>query len=335
MGKEEPMAARLSGHGKSDGKRRVKQSLSMISVVIPSYNRRDCIVRLLEDLRTQRNVEFEVIIVDDCSPDDTVKVVRERFPEVTVIVNAVNGGPCVSRNKGVLAASGDIIVGLDSDVSVADPHLLEKVASAFAAEPAVGFAFRIFCPDGVTDDAPRWWHPQPVGTACGSLFETDYFSGTAYAFRRAEMIAAGLYPEILYMHYEEVELAFRILDQGGVIQYRPELSVVHHANPVSRRNEISVFYKPRNQILLAVACLPVAPAVRYLAPRVTYQLFKACRGGHLGGFCRAMKSAAGLVPSLLGKRQPLKKTTLRRINDLRKKGAGEGAGTVGFREQST
>lgn len=293
----------------------------MISVVIPSYNRRDCIVRLLEDLQAQRDAEFEVIIVDDCSPDDTVEVVRKRFPDVTVIVNPVNGGPCVSRNKGVLAARGEIIVGLDSDVSVPDPNLLAKVADAFAADTAVGLAFRIFCPDGITDDSPRWWHPQPIATVCGSQFETDYFSGTAYAFRRSQMIEAGLYPEILYMHYEEVELAFRILDQGGVIQYRPELSVVHHANPVSRRNEISVFYKPRNQILLAVACFPVTDAVRYLAPRVSYQLFKACRGGHLDGFCRAMKSAAGLAPSLLEKRQPLKKKTLRRIDDLRKQGA--------------
>lgn len=294
----------------------------MISVVIPSYNRRDCIVRLLEDLRAQRNVEFEVIVVDDCSPDDTVKVVRERFPEVAILVNEVNGGPCVSRNKGVLAASGDIIVGLDSDVSVPDPHLLEKVATAFATGSAVGLAFRIFSPDGVVDDAPRWWHPQPLATASGSLFETDYFSGTAYAFRREPMINAGLYPEILYMHYEEVELAYRILDQDGVIQYRPELSVVHHANPVSRRNEISIFYKPRNQIMLAMACFPVADALRYVAPRVSYQFFKACRGGHLGGFCRAMKSAAQMSPELLRKRQPLKKHTLQRIGELREKRAG-------------
>jgi glycosyltransferase involved in cell wall biosynthesis len=307
----------------------------MISVVIPSYNRRDCIIRLLEDLQAQQDAEFEVIIVDDCSSDDTVEVVRKCFPDVTVIVNSVNGGPCVSRNKGVLVANGDIIVGLDSDVSVSDHKMLQKVAAVFAVEAADGLAFRIFSPDGVTDDAPRWWHPQPMKIAHGRIFETDYFSGTAYAFRRTQMIEAGLYPEILYMHYEEVELAFRILDQGGLIQYRPELNVVHHANPVSRRNEISIFYKPRNQILLAVACFPFIYAVRYLAPRVLYQLLKACRSGHLGGFCRAMKSAVGLAPALLTNRKPLKKTTLRRISDLRKRGGGGSLRERRFTAKST
>ncbi len=292
----------------------------MISVVIPSYNRRDCIVRLLQDLAAQVGAEFEVIVVDDCSPDDTVEMVRRDFPQVRLFVNESNGGPCVTRNKGINEAKGNIIVGLDSDVSVPDTHLLEKVQASFDADPvSVGFAFRIYCSDGITDDAPRWWHPRPIVAACSQAFETDYFSGTAYAFRREAMMAAGLYPEIVYMHYEEVELAFRILDQGGVILYRPDFSVVHHANPVSRRNEISVFYKPRNQILLAASCLPAGQAVRYLVPRVTYQFYKACRGGHLNGFMRAMKSAARLAPIVLGRREPLKRETLMRIAALKRK----------------
>jgi glycosyltransferase involved in cell wall biosynthesis len=169
----------------------------MLSIVIPSYNRRDCILNLLRDVYAQADVEFEVIVVDDCSPDDSAAAIRREFPQATLLVNETNGGPCVTRNRGILAAKGEIIVGLDSDVTVPDRQLFAKVAKAFAITPeATGFAFRLFAPDGVTDDPPRWWHPLPIGTARDREFETDYFSGTAYAFRREAVIAAGLFPEI-------------------------------------------------------------------------------------------------------------------------------------------
>lgn len=290
----------------------------MISVVIPSYNRKDCILKLLQDVYAQEGAEFEVIVVDDTSPDGTVAAIRRDFPQVTLLVNEKNGGPCVTRNRGVRAAKGDIIIGFDSDVSIVDRRLLAKVRDAFTESPATtGFAFRLLMPDGITDDKPRWWHPVPFESGKGRRFETDYFSGTGYAFRREAMIAAGLYPEILYMHYEEVELAHRIMDGGGSIIYRPDFTVLHHANQVSRRSEIQIFYKPRNQILIAVSCMPLWSAIGYAIPRISFQFLKAAKGGHLRDFCRAMKDAITKSRLLLPNRKPLKKNTLNRIGYLR------------------
>lgn len=290
----------------------------MISVVIPSYNRRDCVLALLADLYAQQGVEIEVIVVDDCSPDDSVEAIRNRFPQATVMVNAKNGGPAVSRNRGILAARGEIVVGFDSDVTVPDRLLLSKVLRRFEDHPAVdGLAFRLLKPDGKSEDAPRWWHPVPIEGYAEKSFLTSYFSGTGYAFRREAVLEAGLYPEILYMHYEEVELAFRILDRGGSILHCPELVALHHANEVSRRSEVTVFYKPRNQILLAASCLPGFKAAAYLIPRVGYQFVKACGGGHVKDFFRAMKSASDLLPQLLAKRKPLSHETLQRIGSLK------------------
>ena len=107
----------------------------MLSIVIPSYNRRDCILSLLRDVYAQADADFEVIVVDDCSPDDSVPAIRREFPQVHLLVNTVNGGPCVTRNRGILAAKGEFIVGLDSDVTVPDRQLLTKVATAYAASP--------------------------------------------------------------------------------------------------------------------------------------------------------------------------------------------------------
>lgn len=273
---------------------------------------------LLTDIYRQQDVDFEVIVVDDCSPDDSVEAIRRQFPAVRLFVNKSNGGPAVTRNKGIREACGDLIVGFDSDVTVPDPLLLSKVSAAFReSDPPDGLALRIYKPDGFTEDVGRWWHPLPVADHADKSFHTSYFSGTAYAFRRSVVMSAGLFPELLYMHYEEVELAWRILDRGGKILYTPAISVLHHANPVSRRSEVELFYKPRNQVLLAAGCLPLPEAIIYLLPRTSFQCVKALMAGHLPDFFRAMRSAMQLFPRQLAARQPLRRETLARLRALK------------------
>lgn len=289
-----------------------------ISVIIPAYNRPESLFALLGDLQHQYGTEFEVIVVDDHSPQDPTSLIHARFPAVRVLRNPVNSGPAVTRNRGILAARGRIIVGFDSDVRVPDRAVLQSALALLDQNLTVdGLAFRLLAPDGQTDDRDRWWHPVPLARFAGRRFLTSYFSGTAYAFRREAVVGAGLFPEILFMHYEEVELAYRLLDRGSSILYCPELTVQHHAHPVSRRSEIKVFYKPRNQVLLAIGCLPWARAVAYLVPRLGYQFFVALRDGHLGAFGRAMRSAREKFPARWRQRRVLRRATLRKLSLLR------------------
>lgn len=292
---------------------------NMISVIIPNYNRRDRLLALLSDIYRQQKVSFEVIVVDDCSCDDSVDAVRRIYPQVRLIVNASNRGPCVARNRGICAALGEFVVGYDSDVTIPDRLQFIKIRNAFAACPsASGLAFRIFSPDGYTDDAPRWWHPVPLACGASVQFETDYFSGTAYAFRRAALINAGLYPEILFMHYEEVVVALHVLDNGGSIIYNPNLSVLHHADKISQRNKIQMFYKPRNQILLTFLCLPICAGVVYLGPRLLYQFVKAACNCHVMQFYRALADVFLIRGTIVSNRNPVKQLTLSKIYKLRK-----------------
>jgi GT2 family glycosyltransferase len=289
-----------------------------ISVVIPAYNRRDSVLQLLRDVYRQVGISFEVIVVDDCSPDDTVAAISREFPHAKLLRNATNGGPAVSRNRGVREAQGEWIVGFDSDVTVPDTDLLRRVAATFRSYPeATGLAFRLLNPDGQSEDHLRWWHPVPIGEYAGRRFQTDYFSGTGYAFRREAMIAAGMFPEILYMHYEEVVLAYRILDQGGQIIHCPDLPVLHHANPVAQRSKIKVFYKPRNQVLLALGCFSWPRGLVYLLPRLAYNFGASLAGGYPGEFIGAMKSARQLSSAVLANRQPLAAETWSRMRRMR------------------
>lgn len=289
-----------------------------VSVVVPAHGRRDAVLRLLADVYRQAGTSYEVIVVDDHGPDDMASAVAQEFPQTLVLRNEVNRGPAVSRNRGIRQARGEIVVGFDSDVTLTDAGLLRRVVETFHQLPqASALAFRILGADGRSEDARRWWHPLPIHEYAGRSFVTNYFSGTGYAVRRVAVVDAGFFPELLFMHYEEVELAFRIIDNGGSIVYCPDLTVLHHAHPVSRRGEVQMFYKPRNQILVALACYPWPRAVAYVAPRLAYNFMQAAAHRHVSAFGRALRSAWTLAPQILSTRRPLKAGTWRRIAHMR------------------
>lgn len=290
-----------------------------ISVVIPSYNRRESMLSLLADVFRQKHENFEVIVVDDCSPDHSVEAIKEAFPQVRLFSNETNGGPAVTRNRGIKEAKAEIIVGFDSDVTVPDPLCLAKVEAAFKDLPqAAGLAFHLFQPDGTTEDFARWWHPVAIEDYADRRFETNYFSGTGCAFRKSSLMEAGLYPEILYMHYEEYELAYRLLDTGKTLIYCPEISVIHHEHQVSRRSEIKTFYKHRNQILVALALYPFWKGIAYVLPRTVHTFLDSIRHGYLRTYFKALKSARKLAPARLAERKPLARATWHRIAAMKR-----------------
>jgi glycosyltransferase involved in cell wall biosynthesis len=90
-----------------------------ISAVIPSYNNANTIERALDSLRLQKRKPDEIIVVDDCSTDDTSAVVVQWAKKYSVDVELLhtnsNSGPAVARNLGISTASGDWIAFLDAD----------------------------------------------------------------------------------------------------------------------------------------------------------------------------------------------------------------------------
>jgi GT2 family glycosyltransferase len=289
----------------------------VISVVIPSFNRRESLLILLADIHAQIHVPFEVIVIDDASTDQTTEQVMSLFPMVRVILNTRNQGPAACRNSGIRSATGEIIVGFDSDVSIPDHSLFIKIVDLFNRRIRYGaLAFRILGPDGKSDDTDRWWHPVPMKTYSRRAFVSSYFSGTAYAFQRHDLIRAGMFPELLYMHFEEVELAWRSVNAGTLIRYSPELTAWHHSGISSRRSEVDVFFRPRNQILIAASCLPKSFIFIYLGSRLAYQFYRSLKDGYLLDFINAMSSAVYLLPQQLSRRQPINMKNFRRFKLL-------------------
>jgi glycosyltransferase involved in cell wall biosynthesis len=112
-----------------------------VSVVIPTYNRRDQLLRCLEALAGQEGVttSIEVVVVLDGCTDDTANALRSLATPFTLRVLAQpNRGPAAARNSGLRAASGDICVFLDDDI-IAEPRLLATHATLHRVRANVVF----------------------------------------------------------------------------------------------------------------------------------------------------------------------------------------------------
>lgn len=274
-------------------------------------------IELIKSIYKQTYTNFEIVVVDDCSPDDSNERIRKMFPDVILLQNAKNSGPAISRDIGIRAASGDIIIGLDSDVIVQDIELCRKAIDCFRTNSKVSMlAFKLLTPKG-DDDEQRWWHARAISSHSNRSFETDYFSGTGYAVKKACYIESGGFSHLLYMHYEEVLLSYRVIDSGGIIIYEPRLKVLHNALPTIRRNKMKMFYKPRNQLIVATSCMPVMKAVIYLTPRLGKNLIAAIRAAELKEYLGAIKDFMRNRKIIISQRKILKNETFKYIKSLR------------------
>ena len=109
-----------------------------ISVIIPTFNRAEMVCRCVQSVLDTNWQSLEVIVVDDCSPDDTMNKVKEQFGDkVKYIRNERNSFQAVSRNNGARMATGEFLFFLDDD-NVVDKNIFRETAQAFAKNPNLG-----------------------------------------------------------------------------------------------------------------------------------------------------------------------------------------------------
>ena len=113
----------------------------LVSIIMPSYNTAQYIADSIESVLAQTHENWELLIVDDCSTDNTDEVVAEFSidPRIRYLKNAKNSGAAVSRNRALREARGKWIAFLDSD-DLWEPEKLEKQI-AFMKENNYKFTF--------------------------------------------------------------------------------------------------------------------------------------------------------------------------------------------------
>lgn len=158
-----------------------------VSIVIPSYNRASVLPRAIKSVFAQTFHDFEIIVVDDCSTDDTANVVPSFFDSrIRYIRHEQNKGGNAARNTGINAAKGEFVAFLDSD-DVWLPEKLQKQLAVFV-KPEIGLVYcgLIFMVPGI-GEINRWF------VKCGPDFREDllvsnYIGTTSVAVVRTELL---------------------------------------------------------------------------------------------------------------------------------------------------
>jgi len=150
-----------------------------VSILIAAWNASATLPRAVDSVLSQSGVTFEILIIDDASQDDTLKVAHRyatNFDTITAIENPVNGGPAVARNKGLAMASGRYVTVLDSD-DYMDTGRLESLVELAKNHQADLLADDLLRVDEADPDGPRsrLWSQDPLGVQLITL--EDFIAG--------------------------------------------------------------------------------------------------------------------------------------------------------------
>lgn len=207
-----------------------------ISVVMPTYNRRETLAEVLPSLAEQNypSDSYELLLCDSGSTDGTEELLQQlAIPNLRYLVGE-NRGRAGARNRGIQAATGEVILFTDADI-IADQNLLAEHARIHEAETNVAI---VGCEVQVNSlqeyhsvvgdpERRRHMHRRPRR----ELQWYFYLTGNASA-RRQTLIDVGAFDEnfIGYGH-EDIELGYRLKKHGVPILYNPR-AVNYHWHPV-------------------------------------------------------------------------------------------------------
>ncbi len=209
-----------------------------ISVVTPTHNRRESVVRLLDRLRdgTFPAAQFEVVVVADGCVDDTLAVLRaSAYPfALQVLEQSPGRGAATARNRGAAAASGEIMIFIDDDIEPL-PTLLEAHAAAHAAagEPLVviGAPIPVRTPDSDLQHIAvwGWWEQQFEQMRLpGHRFTYDQVFSGILSMPAALFTGVGGFEVALNSCRDDSELGLRLIRAGARITYSRAAGGYHH-----------------------------------------------------------------------------------------------------------
>lgn len=244
--------------------------MNSFSIIIVTWNGLHHLKKFLPSVCATTYPDFEIILADNASTDQTVEWVMENYPDVIISTFDDNYGYCGGNNRAVASASKDILLFLNNDVEVT-PNWLDGLNSLFnsdkiiaAAQPkllsyedkvmfeyagaaggfidAYGYPFcrgRIF--EEVEKDVAQYDS------------ETDIFwaSGAALAIKKQIFEELGGFDEDFEFHMEEIDLCWRVQRLGHKVKYTPQ-SVVYHlgGGSLAMGSPRKVYYNFRNNLFM-------------------------------------------------------------------------------------
>jgi GT2 family glycosyltransferase/glycosyltransferase involved in cell wall biosynthesis len=213
----------------------------IISIIIPVYNKYlytfNCLKAILKN--GSSGIEFEIIIVDDCSSDETPEKLSE-ISGIQVIRNAENLGFIRSCNAGAAKAQGQYLYFLNNDTQIL-AGCLENLLSLIEKDTTIGaVGSKLIYPNGKLQEAGGIIWQDATGWNYGRLDEVDqpeynyvrevdYCSGASLLVRTEIFQQLGGFSEqFLPAYYEDTDLCFAMRQLGYQVLYQPKSQVIHH-----------------------------------------------------------------------------------------------------------
>jgi len=205
------------------------------TVVIPTYGRKEMLRRCLQAATRQDYADYEVIVVDDASPDDTGDMVATEFPMVRYIRQPENRGPAAARNRGIALATGEVVAFTDDDCLV-PPDYVRRLVEGYARYPQVaGVGGYLEAPEALMRTnvwaqyesyvTHRIYGAGPEPYVGG--FECPAGGTNSMSYRREALQAIGGFDEAFpWPGGEDADLKWRVVERGGRLLYIP-LKVLH------------------------------------------------------------------------------------------------------------
>jgi glycosyltransferase involved in cell wall biosynthesis len=235
-----------------------------LSVVLPTYNRKEILSRVLEALesQTRRDLILEILVVDDGSSDGTNELVSRQAAEAAVAIRMLrqqNQGLAAARNHGIREAKGEIILFIDDD-EIPAPNLVEEHMAWHQQHPDLNFGMVGYIPwSPEVRPTPLMWYIISEGpqygfghmTAGGRVgFVGCYFANTSV--KTQFLRENGMFDESFRTWgCEDWDLGYRLIKKGLVMIYNPRAIVFHYRRV--RFAEVCQFRKKMAQSLKLLA----------------------------------------------------------------------------------
>jgi len=231
-----------------------------ISIIIVSWNTKEYLERCLASIySSENNVEFEIIVVDNNSTDDSAAMVKTEFPDVKVVVNSENYGFAKANNIGFNESSGDYLLFLNSDCEVKEKSISKMLDNLREHEEVGMIGPALQYPDGrfqfSTGRFPSFFTEVYDNLLLSKIpllsvifrdkydkkkyneaREIDWLSGACLLVRREAFAEAGKFDDRFFMYMEDIDLAKKLKNSGWKIIYFPKTLIVHHQGKSSENN---------------------------------------------------------------------------------------------------
>lgn len=243
-----------------------------LSVIIVNYNVEHFLEQCLMAVRNGlRQMEGEIIVVDNNSVDGSLEMLRNKFSEVQVIANKKNLGFAKANNQAIKVAKGEFILLLNPD-TVVEADTFDKTVRFMTNHPEAG-GLGVKMVDGSGKFLPESKRGLPTPAAAfykifgftalfphskrfseyykgylneNEIHEVDVLAGAFMLIRKKLLDQIGLLDESFFMYGEDIDLSYRITKAGYKNFYFPETRILHYKGESTKKSSVNyvlVFYK--------------------------------------------------------------------------------------------